>query len=158
MKTGYKYKKVYIYYVLYTFSILCMLCMSFPVKEFKEILLYIFLAICVMLIPILLGPYVFPFLKSFPGIADITLEELTNYFLQSFLVIVIALRLFIFWYSQNLPLISLAIDCNQSKTQKIIKSLIAFVPLRLNKPKKEEKPPNLESWLHGYFLFFIPTI
>lgn len=156
MKTGYKYKKVYIYYVLYTFSISCM---SFPVKEFKEILLYIFLAICVMLIPILLGPYVFPFLKSFPGIADITLEELTNYFLQSFLAIVIALRLFnIFWYRQNLPLISLAIDCNQSKTQKIIKSLIVFVPLTLNKPKKEEKPPNLESWLHGYFLSFIPTI
>jgi hypothetical protein len=84
--------------------------MSFPVEEFKEILLYIFLAICVMLIPILLGLYVFPFLKSFPGIADITLVELTNYFLQSFLAIV-----------------------------------IAFVPLRLNKPKKEEKPPNLES-------------
>jgi hypothetical protein len=33
-------------------------------------------------------------------------------------------RLFnIFWDCKNLPLIPLAIDCNQSKTQKIIKSL-----------------------------------
>jgi hypothetical protein len=80
--------------------------MSFS-EELKEILLYICLAICVMLIPILLGPYVFPLIQSFPGIADITLEELTNYFLQSFLAIV-----------------------------------IAFVPLRLNKPKEEEKRQN----------------
>lgn len=63
---------------------------SFPVEQVKEILLYICLAIGVMLIPIFLGPYVFPFLKSFPGTADITLEQLTNYFLQSFLAIVIA--------------------------------------------------------------------
>ncbi|OEU41979.1 hypothetical protein BGV40_12065 [Methanosarcina sp. Ant1] len=34
-------------------------------------------------------------------------------------------RLFnIFWNRQNLPLIPLAIDCNHSKNQKIIKSFI----------------------------------
>lgn len=64
--------------------------MHFPKEELKEIILYIFFAISVMMIPILLGPYVFPLLKFIPGIAEITREELTSYFLQSFLAIVIA--------------------------------------------------------------------
>jgi predicted nucleic acid-binding protein len=51
------------------------------------------------------------------------------------------LRLFnIFWDCKNLPLIPPAIDCNQSKTQKIIKSLEileCFQVLELEEPVYE---------------------
>ena len=46
-------------------------------------------------------------------------------------------RLFnIFWYPQNLPLIPLAIDFNQSKTQKIIKSLNMDISFNQQKTAK----------------------
>ena len=74
-------------------------------------------------------------------------------------------RLFnIFWDRQNLPLIPLAIDCNQSKTQKIIKSLrgcvrntktcpFCIVPIKEGKFRRVAHPSEWYNPDYGKIVF-----